>query len=163
MTDGRDLNDFMDEEIQEEFPEHNTRKRISPRRQQPDRRVKNNTVRMEDVWNDEDSSENSTDEEVFKEQEKQVIFMPFRQANELQDKVLYRKEDNEHNTEEILVPNEQENTPDITTDTNERDVPQLADEVILDETSGVSTSSTVKPEEHVQEKTTGRNSSTIRK
>ena len=30
-------------------------------------------------------------------------------------------------------PNEQENTPDITTDTNERDVPQVADEVILDE------------------------------
>ena len=50
-----DLNDFMDEEIQEEFPEQNTRKRITPRRQQPDRRVKNNTVRMEDVWNDEDS------------------------------------------------------------------------------------------------------------
>ena len=95
---------------------------------------------------------NSTDEEVFKEQEKQVIFMPFRQANELQDKVLYRKEDNEHNTEEILVPNEQENTPDITTDTNESDVPPVADEVILDGTSGVSTSSTVKPEEHVQEK-----------
>ena len=38
---------------------------------------------MEDVWNDEDSSENSTDEEVFKEQEKQVISMPFRQAHEL--------------------------------------------------------------------------------
>ena len=155
INDRWDLNDFMDEEIQEEFPEQNTRKRISPRRQQPDRRVKNNTVRMEDVWNDEDSSENSTDEEVFKEQEKQVIFMPFRQANELQDKVLYRKEDNEHNTEEIqeeiLVPNEQENTPDITTDTNESDVPPVADEVILDGTSGVSTSSTVKPEEHVQE------------
>ena len=82
--------------------------------------------------------------------------MPFRQANKLQDKVLYRKEDNEHNTEEIqeeiLVPNEQENTPDITTDTNESDVPPVADEVILDGTSGVSTSSTVKPEEHVQEK-----------
>ena len=65
--------------------------------------------------------------------------MPFRQANELQDKVLYRKEDNEHNTEEIqeeiLVPNEQENTPDITTDTNESDVPPVADEVILDGTS----------------------------
>ena len=60
----------------------------------PDRRVKNNTVRMEDVWNDEDSSENSTDEEVFKEQEKQVIFMPFRQANELQNKVLYNNNNN---------------------------------------------------------------------
>ena len=111
---------------------------------------------MEDVWNDEDSSENSTNEEVFTEQEKQVIFMPFRQANELQDKLLYRKDDDEHNTEEIqeeiLVPNEQENTPENTTDTNERDVPQVADEVILDETSGVSTSNTVKPEEHVQEK-----------
>ena len=38
--------------------------------------------------------------------------MPFRQAKELQDKVLYRKEDDEHNTEEIqeeiMVPNEQE-------------------------------------------------------
>ena len=82
--------------------------------------------------------------------------MPFRQANELQDKVLYRKEDDEHNTEEIqeeiLVPNEQENTPDITTDTNESDVPPVADEVILDGTSGVSTSNTDKPEEHVQEK-----------
>ena len=82
--------------------------------------------------------------------------MPSRQANELQDKVLYRKEDDEHNTEEIqeeiLVPNEQENTPENTTDTNERDVPQVADEVILDETSGVCTSNTVKPEEHVQEK-----------
>ena len=47
------------------------------------------------------------------------------------DKVLYGKEDDEHNTEEIqeeiLVPNEQENTPENTTDTNERDVPQLAD------------------------------------
>ena len=54
INDRWDLNDFMDEEIQEEFPEQNTRKRITPRRQQPDRRVKNNTVRMEDVWNDED-------------------------------------------------------------------------------------------------------------
>ena len=56
---------------------------------------------MEDVWNDEDSSENTTDEEVFKEQEKYVIFMPFRQVNELQEQVLYRKEDDEHHTEEI--------------------------------------------------------------
>ena len=66
------------------------------------------------------------------EQEKQVIVMPFRQANELQEKVLYRKEDEEHHTEEIqediLVHNAQGNTPDITTDTNERDVPQVADE-----------------------------------
>ena len=46
----------------------------------------------------------------------------------------------------------QENTPKTTTDTNERDVPQVVDEVILDETSGVSTSTTVKPEEDVQEK-----------
>ena len=62
--------------------------------------------------------------------------MPFRQANKLQEKVLYIKEDNEHYTEEIqediLVPNAQGNTPDITTGTNERDVPQGADEVILD-------------------------------
>ena len=54
-------------------------------------------------------------------------------------KVLYRKEDDEHNTEEIqeeiLVPNDQENTLDNTTDTNERDVPQVADEVILYGTS----------------------------
>ena len=79
--------------------------------------------------------------------------MPFRQENELQEKVLYRKEDDEHHTEiEILVHNAHGNTPDITTDTNERDVPQVADEVILDRTSGVSTSNTVKPEEHVQEK-----------
>ena len=56
---------------------------------------------MEDVWNDEDSSENTTDEEVFKEQEKEVICMPFRQENELEEKVLYRKEDDEHHTEEI--------------------------------------------------------------
>ena len=44
----------------------------------------------------------------LRSQEKQVILMPFRQANELQNKVLYRKEDDEHNTEEIqeeiLVP-----------------------------------------------------------
>ena len=62
--------------------EQNTRKRILQRQKQPDRRVKNmqNTVRMEGVWNDEDSSENTTDEEVFTEQVKQVIFMPFRQA-----------------------------------------------------------------------------------
>ena len=52
----------------------------------------------------------------------------------------------------ILVPNAQENTPDITTDTNESDIPQVADEVISDETSGVSTSNTVQSEEHVQEK-----------
>ena len=44
------------------------------------------------------------------------------------------------------------NPPDITTDTNESDVPPVADEVILDGTSGVSTSNTDKPEEHVQEK-----------
>ena len=48
--------------------------------------------------------------------------MPFRQANELQEKVLYRKEDGEHRTEEIqeeiLVPNAQGNNPDITTDSN---------------------------------------------
>ena len=35
--------------------------------------------------------------------------MPFRQANELQEKVLYRKKYDEHHTEEIqeeiLVPN----------------------------------------------------------
>ena len=111
---------------------------------------------MEDVWNNEDSSENSTDEEVFTEQEKHVIFMPFRQANELQENVLHGKEDDEHHIEEkqeeILVPNAQENTPENTTDTNERDVPQVADDVILDGTSGVSTSTTVKPEEDVQEK-----------
>ena len=67
-----DLNGFADEEIQEEFPEQNTRKRILPIRRQPGRRVKHiqNTVRIEDVWNDENSSENTTDEEVFKEQEK---------------------------------------------------------------------------------------------
>ena len=51
----------------------------------------------------------------------------------------------------------------MTTNTNESDVPQVADEVILDETSGVSTSNTVKLEEHVQEKKPGRNSSTILK
>ena len=34
-----DLNDCNDEEIQEEFPEQNTIKRILPRPQQPDRRV----------------------------------------------------------------------------------------------------------------------------
>ena len=82
--------------------------------------------------------------------------MSFRQVNELEEKVLYRKDDDEHHTEEIqeeiLVPNAQGNTTDITTDTNERNVPQVADEVILDGTSGVSTSNTVKPEEHVQEK-----------
>ena len=92
----------------------------------------------------------------LRSKKKQVIFMPFRQANELQEKVLYRKEDDKHHTdeiqEEILVPNAQENTPDITTDTNERDIPQVTDEVILDGTSGVSTSNTVKPEEDVQEK-----------
>ena len=33
-----DVNECNDEEIQEEFPEHNTRKRILPRRKQPDRR-----------------------------------------------------------------------------------------------------------------------------
>ena len=106
---------------------------------------------MEDVWNDEDSSDNTTDEEVFTEQEKQVIFMPFRQGNEQQEKVLYRKEDDEHHTEEILVPNAQGNNPDITTDNNESDVPQVEDEVILDKTLGVSTSNTVKPDEDVQE------------
>ena len=89
INDRWDLNDCNDEEIQEEFPEQNTRKPILHRRKQPDRSVKSiqNTVRMEDVWNDEDSSENTTDEEVFTEQEKQVIFMPFRQANELQENV----------------------------------------------------------------------------
>ena len=158
INDRWDLNDVTDKEIQEDFPEQNTRKRILPRCKQPDRRVKTiqNTVRTEDVWNDEDSSENTTDEEVFKEQEKQAVFRPFRQANELQEKVLNRKEDDEHNTEEIqeeiLVPNTLGHTPDITTDTNERDVPHVADEVILDGTSGVSTSNTVKPEYHVQEK-----------
>ena len=37
------------------IPRKNTRKRILHRRKQPDRRVKHiqNTVRMEDVWNDE--------------------------------------------------------------------------------------------------------------
>ena len=82
--------------------------------------------------------------------------MPFRKANELQENVLYRKEDDEHHTEEIreeiLVPNTQGNNPDITTNTNENDDPQVADEVILDRTSGVSTSNIVKPEEHVHEK-----------
>ena len=79
-----------------------------------------------------------------------------RQANELQEKVLHRKEDGEHHTEEIqeeiLVPNAQENTPDNTTDNNERDVPQIAEEVILDKILGVGTSNTVKSEEDVQEK-----------
>ena len=73
-----------------------------------------------------------------------------------EEKVLYRKEDNEHHTAEIqeenLLPNAQGNNPDITTDTNERDVPQVEDEVILDKTLGVSTSNTVKPENDVQEK-----------
>ena len=78
INDRWDLNDFTDEEIQEEFPEQNTRKRILPRHKQPDRRAKNiqNTVRMEDVWNDEDSSENTTDEEVFKEQENKLYSCP---------------------------------------------------------------------------------------
>ena len=106
---------------------------------------------MEYVWNYEDSSANTTNEEVFKEQEKQVILMPFRQENELQEKVLFRKEEDEHHTEEIQEEIPVLNTPNITTDTNERDVPPVADEVILDGTSGVSTSNTVKPEEHVQE------------
>ena len=43
------------------------------------------------------------------------------------------KEDHEHHTEGIqeeeLVPNEQEISPDITSETNEHDVPQIVDEV----------------------------------
>ena len=65
------------------------------------------------------------------------------------------KEDVEHHTEEIqaetLVSNAQEYTSDITTDTNEGDVSQVADEIILDETSGVSTTNTLKPEEYEHE------------
>ena len=47
INDRWDLKDFTDEENTREFPEQNTRKRILPRRQQPDRRVQNiqNTVR----------------------------------------------------------------------------------------------------------------------
>ena len=137
INDRWDLKDFTDEEIQEEFPEQNTRKRVLPRRKKTDRRVKHiqNTFRMEDVWNDEDSSENKLTKKSLRIKKNKVIFMPLRQANELQEKVLYRKEDDEHHIEEIqdeiLVPNELRNTPDIKTDTNERDVPQVADGISI--------------------------------
>ena len=44
-------------------------------------------------------------------------------------------------TEEV-----QEDAPDIASDTNEREVPQVVDEAILDKTTGTTISYTVKPE-----------------